>query len=327
MHGDYINIIIGSRAVSEGVSFKNIQVEMVQTPWFNYASIDQALARGYRAGSHRLLQEENPDEPISLDIYQQASIPSDDTPSVELDMYKLSQTKDLQIKRIQRLMRQSAFDCALSYARNSQGLDYSRDCDYDTCSYDCDGLDAVMYKDGELPPEELDYSTYDLYYANKAISHIIDEITQQFQRDFVLSLDDITENNLVVTEFELLTSLSRIIEENLPIRDRYGRVTYLRENQNLYFLVDNISLRGDALSVYYTRNPFISNAQSYKNLIQQYYITEAIPRIIRGINPEQPRESLVRLPIETKEFFLEGAIQLTESEVQGATKDQVYTCS
>ena len=97
MHGKIINVILGSRKVSEGFTFKNIQVEDIQTPWFNYSEISQALARGYRLGSHKMLLETGTIP--QLDIYQRVSLPdTDDTPSIDLDMYSISQNKDISIK-------------------------------------------------------------------------------------------------------------------------------------------------------------------------------------------------------------------------------------
>ena len=55
MNGEIINVIMGSRKISEGFSFKNIQVEDIHTPWYNYSETSQAIARGFRLGSHRAL--------------------------------------------------------------------------------------------------------------------------------------------------------------------------------------------------------------------------------------------------------------------------------
>ena len=54
MNGDIIQVVLGSRRIAEGLSFNNIQIEDIHTPWFNYANIDQAIARGIRFGSHRI---------------------------------------------------------------------------------------------------------------------------------------------------------------------------------------------------------------------------------------------------------------------------------
>ena len=141
--GSLINVVLGSKAVSEGLSFKNIQVELIQTPWFNYSRIDQAVARGYRVGSHHDLKEKR----VELNVYQQVSLPRGNFFSIDLYMYKISQEKDISIKRVERLIKESAFDCALTYDRNRVfGLNGSRDCDYASCDYDCRGIPSKYYK-------------------------------------------------------------------------------------------------------------------------------------------------------------------------------------
>ena len=51
-NGDYIQVIIGSDIVSEGITFKNIQQIHILTPFWNFSTMDQAIARGIREFSH-----------------------------------------------------------------------------------------------------------------------------------------------------------------------------------------------------------------------------------------------------------------------------------
>ena len=128
VNGKVINVIIGSSVLREGFSFQNIQVEEIQTPWFNYSQLAQAIARGYRLGSHRMLieQGQNP----SLRIYQRVAIPLATVlkreDSIDLRMYQLAEDKDISIKGVERLIKE-AVDCALNYERNHiTGLDNQR---------------------------------------------------------------------------------------------------------------------------------------------------------------------------------------------------------
>jgi hypothetical protein len=155
MFGEYISVIIGSKVVSEGFSFKNIQEEHILTPHWNYSETDQAIARGYRFGSHNALINAGI-TPI-LKVYQYVSIPVqkiDDkkqkiySKSIDLLMYERSEVKDINIKKIERIIKESAFDCALTYERNfTEGYDYQRECDYTSCYYNCDGINPELYKD------------------------------------------------------------------------------------------------------------------------------------------------------------------------------------
>ena len=97
MHGDIIKVLIGSKVVSEGVSFYNVQREYILTPWYNYSETDQAIARGYRLGSHKGLLNTG-EEPI-VRISQLVAMPRKDKVfSIDLYMYEISEDKDITIR-------------------------------------------------------------------------------------------------------------------------------------------------------------------------------------------------------------------------------------
>lgn len=54
-------VIVGSRAASEGYTFRNVQQTHIVTPFWNYMQVDQALARTNRLNAHRDLLERHPD--------------------------------------------------------------------------------------------------------------------------------------------------------------------------------------------------------------------------------------------------------------------------
>lgn len=200
-HGKIIKVIIGSRLVSEGISFYNVQQEFILTPWFNYSETDQAIARGYRLGSHKvLLETEDPKveitQLVSMPLKSKKHTPSSLLPdslhrSIDLYMYEISEDKDITIRVIMRLLLESAFDCALNYKRNHiTGSDNERDCDYQTCNYVCDGIDMKDIED-TLPINYIDDSTYNLYYANPKISPISKKLEKLFKKHNDLDIDSI----------------------------------------------------------------------------------------------------------------------------------------
>ncbi len=216
-HGKYIQVIIGSRAVSEGFTFKNVIFEAILTPHWNYSETAQALARGIRLGSHNdlLLDGEKP----IVKIIQPVAIPrkrknKEPVQSVDLLMYETSESKDINIRHILRVLMETSFDCALNYFRNFvDGKDGSRECDYTRCDYKCDGINMELVREG-LDDEDLDYSTYQLYYANEQIPLIRRRIEQLFRANHHTDLDSII-NNLSdkFTEDEIMNALYLIQEE------------------------------------------------------------------------------------------------------------------
>lgn len=77
--GSQLKIILGTRSVMEGVSFKNVKQIHITEPWWNESRIEQILARGSRYCSHSNL----PQDEQYVDIYRHYSVLS--TPATKDD--------------------------------------------------------------------------------------------------------------------------------------------------------------------------------------------------------------------------------------------------
>ena len=304
MYGKIINVIIGSRKVSEGFTFRNVQIIDIHTPWFNYSETSQVIARGYRLGSHRDLIDTgiNP----QLTIYQRVSIPeNEEKRSIDLDMYTISENKDISIKGVERIMKESAWDCALTYRRNLIiGQDNTRECDYTNCYYVCDGCEGT--------PEditEFDYSSFNLKYNDSNIQVVIDKIIILFRTNFRLELTEIIEQFPDLLNSEVISALRIIINESKKIINKYGFPSYLKEYKNIFFLVDGLS---SSETDYYTEHPHLKNPISFNYILEMAY-DESLPKIIntslQANSTEDIRKLMNRLPVEIQEYFLESSIK------------------
>lgn len=320
MTGNYIQIIIGSKMISEGITLKNIQLIQILTPYWNYSEIAQAIARGIRLYSHKDLIEKGITPEIN--IYQHVSIPMsipsyNKILSIDLDMYERSEKKDIAIKEIEYIIKLSSFDCALTYLRNLKYKDYSRECEYKKCQYICDGIPekyiSMQLNNKELKNNQLDYSTYQLYYNDENLKRIKDIIENMFKINFNLNFQNIIDNeNIknVFTPFEILTTLKNLIINNIIIYNKYGFPTYLREQYNIYFLVDNISDTNNIFFNFYNIYPNIISNESFKHIIDKMSDIE-IPKIIEQLslvkNKNQFDYLIDKLPLELQETFLEAS--------------------
>ena len=384
-HGEIIRVLIGSRVVSEGVTFNNIQQEFILTPWFNYSETEQAIARGYRLNSHSTLL--NDGETPTVSIYQMVAMPDKKLMSVDLHMYETSEDKDISIKRIMRLLMESAFDCALNYNRNKiNGEKGKRECDYQNCEYVCDGIDMNYVKKG-LPTEQIDNSTYQLYYSDpkdtsirkkldklfkkyndldidsivnyfgneyteweirntlktiinrseenlyykdyiniysrSIVKKITNSLEQLFRNYFRISFENITEKLLEYTNFEILTALKNIIDESIVIKNKYGFPSYLREYQNVYFLVDSLSINHDPFSEYYSRVPHITTNEIFSEILYNIQI-KTLPKYIEMLckvkNQKDFTKFIKSIPEEVQEMIIEAAILARKNKI---TKKEV----
>lgn len=385
--GEYIKVIIGSKTVSEGFSFRNVVFEAILTPHWNYSETAQAIARGIRLGSHRdliamgIVPVVKIIQPVAISTRYQ--LPLDDY--IDMKMYKLSEQKDISIRGILHLLMESSFDCALNYMRNrvTNEKDYSRECDYTICNYECTDMNMEIVEKG-LKDEELDYSTYNIYYANpklpilkrkieqlvkenttidinsivmnlskeftedeiknalysineqaetdefdyrqfleiysqSAVKQIMNRIELLFRGHFSLDLHVIREqiNDAQYSAFEIITALRVMINSNYVIINKYGLYSYLREENNVYFLVNNMTTESDYYSKYYTEYPHLSVIYDTDNA--KAYIRSSLPKIISKIcnskNKEEFSLLIKSVPLQIREYFLEAAISAKEQNI------------
>lgn len=374
-NGEYIKILIGTRATSEAFSFKNVIFEAILTPHWNYSEIAQALARGIRLNSHRDIEAENP----KVRVMQVVSMPDSDVPSIDLHNWRIAEDKDVSIANILRLLMECAFDCALNYLRNRiEGKDGQRSCDYTVCRYKCDGID-MNEVENELSPNDLDYSTYQLYYANpktplilKKIDYLLRQtklsdvenivrnlssqftaeeirasiyalqeqfgmssfnyydflqyyaqspvklimykIEELFQSHFQIHISEILKQFQDHTEFEVITALQTLINESIPVINRYGFVNYIREENNVFFLVNSLTVKADFYTNYYAEYPHCS--PNYKFDVATSEIKQLIiPRTIRdlckmGVDKLKRnfRRIINTLPLEVQETMIQASL-------------------
>jgi hypothetical protein len=176
IYGQKIKVILGTKKTGQGVDLKWVRQIHILDPWHNNTRIYQAIGRGIRHCSHADL----PSHMRTVTIYKYSSVPDDTglqldpgkkinyednvivngidigikykeyfTETIDEHMYKRVIRKDLLIKALERLCKEMAIDCELNKMRNyfpSFDKDYSRECDYSLCKYNCDGfLERIQY--------------------------------------------------------------------------------------------------------------------------------------------------------------------------------------
>lgn len=338
--GEFIKVIIGSRVIGEGISLLNVQDIHILTPWWNYAEISQATARAIREGSHETLIQRGIQPQIR--IYQHVSIPQvkikgkeEYKPkyekSIDLDMYKLSAFKDISIKSVERVMKEAAVDCGLTYKvnYNPDEADFSRECDYQKCQYTCDGLEDYVRKP--------DLSTYELYYGDSAVRELIQKLKGVFRTEFSLSIDEIEKRIKAdrFTFFEVLTALRDLIDkageegtaegDSGALKNKYGFSSYLKENNNQYFLVNSLSSLPEKFSEYYVGRPYVRDPIEFSELLDQLQV-KYLPLIIDALSAspaddERFRSLINRLPLDVKETLIEAGVLARR---EGITKNEKF---
>jgi hypothetical protein len=340
VHGDYCQVIVCSRKMSESFTFKNIQRIHILTLHWNYTEIQQAIARGIRYGSHNDLIQKG--IVPNVQIYQHASVlptnllptnllptnllptnllptnllptnllPTNLLPKSNLDnevksldimMIQTSQEKDVLIRKMNRVLKEISFDCPLTYERNIRIVDRgSRDCDYQECEYACDT--------SMLKQTEDDLSTYRLYYQDDEA--ILRGIRMIFSKHFALQFESIRDL-LRVDAIGLLRVLSRCIRANIVLVNQHGIECYLREDNERYYLVDNIVLPNSAQELeLYARRPLVTNQTSLKHHIQHHSFKHHMNQLVQldeSKTIEDVQTCINHLSLDLQEKVLEAAI-------------------
>ncbi len=268
-HGEYIQVLIGSKKLSEGVTLKNVLQTHVLTPYWHMSAIDQAIGRTVRFGSHDDLGE----DVSHVRIFLHASSYKKER-TVDIDTYIKAEDKDIKTRQVYRLLKRIAFDCPLTYKRSVNPFDkvHSRECDYDECNFECiqmkhTGETGGVY-DYDIPKENIDATNYNLYYSQDDIKYIIQYLEYLFKFSYTLTLSDVSKYIPKMSEILVLRALEYIINSKLVVLDKYGFPAFLKEYKNIYFLDPNLSTSEfDHRNLYYLKTPIIREKVSMEDVI------------------------------------------------------------
>jgi superfamily II DNA or RNA helicase len=258
INGEMIGVVLASEAISEGYSFNNVQVIDIHSPWFNFAKTSQVVARGIRVGSHDLLikqRAKNGDNSdINVEIHLRISVPYGDSgtkyPSgIDTHTYKIAEQKDIVVKKIERIIKENAIDSYLARKRNKRDKSFNgtRECDYTKCSYK--SFPGSNVNDST----RVDYSTSELYYSNDD-EEVIVSITDMFKNRSSLRLFDIVKLYNTKKGRVVVKALIKIINDDIPIQTSTNGICFLREQNNVFYLVNTYSNTSTILDMYYMQN-------------------------------------------------------------------------
>lgn len=280
--GKYIQVILGSRMISEGFTLKNVQEVHILTPHWNYGETDQAIARAYRAFSHNALISQGI-TPV-VNVYQHVSFPENsNVKSIDLTMYEVSEKKDMIIKQVERLIKEEAVDCRTMYRHNLiNGKDYERSCDYMKCEYTCDST--------VLPEDD---TTYNLYYNHEDISKLILNIEETCPKSTI----DIS----TISPLTVIGATSQVYKVN----GKFGNTGYVHVHDSTIYASPSIYGSEDTDDSYYFINPVLQSSNMFDKVSEKYTYRKRIPLLIDDFCSTLSTDILKELPTKVSESFIE----------------------
>ena len=254
--GEEIKVILGTPVTKESMDFSNIRQIHIASPWHNMSKITQIIGRGVRNCSHRNLPLQ--DQDVVVFRYSVANpekkmkgIPKQfyEVETSDENFWRNSELKDVAIKRVERELKKSAIDCSIHKELNvfPGDKDYSRDCDYQKCAYECKGHQGKKRK--------VDDSTALLLFNRNEIENVKFAIAKLFETRNVYTFADVKQfyrrNKKKVSDRSIAIALQEMLDGLTGpelIRGRngaYGHLIYVSKYymfQPLYALDDKIPL-------------------------------------------------------------------------------------
>lgn len=181
---------------------------------------------------------------------------------IDVQIYVDREEEDIQMRTIERIMKEMAFDCKINAYSNLRAdeEDYTPESDYQKAMYKCIGIDKD-YKGRELVKIPEDLSTYHLFYATQEKALIEEKIRRIFTLKNIWNvntlIENITKNPSIIRrkygdslynddqiihhpQTVLLTITEMIFREDI-VQDNFGYFRYLRQNNDIIFLSDIIN--------------------------------------------------------------------------------------
>jgi hypothetical protein len=182
-------------------------------------------------------------------------------------VYNRIEKKDIIIKKLERVLKKVAVDCALMKDLNLYGLknkDNSRECDFMKCDYECDtSIENIK----DLTPENTDMGTYNEFFYEPNIRYIKQVVYELCRTTTVLNQKDlitiIMNKDNRITKNVILEALDRIVGDgkiNKPYQlvDMYNRFSTLIKTQEkgvVYYVLHPNDLKDKQAPIYYKTTP------------------------------------------------------------------------
>lgn len=116
-NGSRIKIILGSDAISVGVSLFNVRQVHILEPYWNIAKLEQIMGRAIRYCSHKGLEKEK----RTVNVYIYLATHPNEKMTVDQYIRETARDKDKIIKQFETALKESAIDCTLFKNGNALG--------------------------------------------------------------------------------------------------------------------------------------------------------------------------------------------------------------
>lgn len=113
--GKDVRVIIGTRRIEQGITFKHVRQIHILTPWWNMNRNKQIIGRGSRTLSHANL----PQREQNVTVFFHVGIGKNKTHSPDVHTYERALEKQRLIQEVEDVLRKNSIDCN-TFSHNNQ---------------------------------------------------------------------------------------------------------------------------------------------------------------------------------------------------------------
>lgn len=271
--GSIVKVVLLSQAGGQGLDFTNIRQVHILEPWYNMNRAEQVIGRGVRSCSHKML----PFDKHNVQIYLHGTLmPNADEEAADLYVYRVAETKAVQIGRISRVLKEIAVDCLLNMEQQNftelnmkqvvkQKLSIGKTIDYSVgdkpYSFTCDYMETCEYKCrpvSSIKKEDVKLDTYNEAFIEMNNDRILQRVRQLFKEKHMFDKEELINSINAVRTYPLIqinSALNQLVSErNELVTDMFGRLGRVVNIERLY-LFQPMELTNTNQSLYNRRVP------------------------------------------------------------------------
>ena len=306
--GKYVKVLIGTSKMREGLDLHKIRQINIMEPWYNLSRIEQVIGRGVRYRSHCGLPEHNRNVEIFL-LCSHNKYSENET--IDEAYYRLSENKDIEIKKIERVLKVKAIDCVLNKVDNvlkkpivseqvtSMGknikvtfgdIPYSRQCDYlKNCEYKC------CWEPDKNKKYKIDSSTYNLFFAQDDINNTINIVKDLYRNNIIFTINEIVSyvnrNDVNIDNLYINIALDNMVKNKDILYDKFDREGYLIYKGN-YYIFQPLEIKDESIPMYYRSIPLKMKPDKFT----------IIDKIERHETSEKKKDKEIDIDVELKKI-------------------------
>jgi hypothetical protein len=304
LDGSKVKVVLISQTGAEGLDLKFVRQVHILEPWYNMNRIEQIIGRAVRTCSHKSL----PFAQRNVELYLYGSMMRDGgvEETADLYIYRLAETKAIQIGKVSRLLKEISIDCILNDGQTNfteenmaqkgvkpvalelaSGIKldnykvgdkpYSAICDYmESCEYVCRPTK-------EITDEDVRLDTYNENFIMMNNDKLIYKIKQMMKERFFYRKKDLVVLLNVLKPYPLVqinAALHQLVEDKTEyITDKYGRLGHLINVGDLY-LFQPLELNEATSSIYERSVPLnVKHEKITIKLPKEIKVNEAVIQV------------------------------------------------